>query len=443
MSLIIVYVPEPIIRSSARRKGRWPRRKPSKVEEISSKKIKLDLVSVQPNMSSTEVSSPLPLANKYGVLKVYETPSTSMEVENPSTSSPSTSSTSAPAPVKVYKPQPIIITSKIDGLENFHQKIKKLCKSKFVAQYNRDTIKLNFETDLDYKTVCDDLTLYEVEYYTYTAQGDRLKKIVMKAAPYLTEDNIKNELKANNLNVESVKKLSSKSSNQSKSFLIAIKNSENVAVSDLTAVKTVDSVRVQWQTFNRRDTISQCHRCQGFGHGSSNCQRLARCVKCAGQHLSSACPLGKRTETPRCINCQGPHPANYRFCPKYAAYQAYVESKRPKQASPHSNVPQPSAPQPPQLNNIKAFPTITPGIKYSSILTNEQPAIQLSQPTIPSTSNESDDLNTLMREIKELNDLFNISSLIQMVREMKTGLTQCKDPLSRLQFLNQFALKWP
>lgn len=36
-------------------------------------------------------------------------------------------------------------------------------------------------------------------------------------------------------------------------------------------------------------------------------------MKCAGNHLTKDCKK-KDLKTPKCINCQGNHPANYRGC---------------------------------------------------------------------------------------------------------------------------------
>ncbi|KAF4528790.1 hypothetical protein B566_EDAN017315, partial [Ephemera danica] len=45
--------------------------------------------------------------------------------------------------------------------------------------------------------------------------------------------------------------------------------------------------------------------------------RNPRCVKCAGQHLTSACTREKNaTSPPKCVKCGGEHPASYKGCKK-------------------------------------------------------------------------------------------------------------------------------
>jgi hypothetical protein len=66
----------------------------------------------------------------------------------------------------------------------------------------------------------------------------------------------------------------------------------------------------------RKTGPSQCHTCQRFGHGSHNCGNQPRYVKCASCHRTSDCQK-TRDQTPTCVNCNGPHTANYRGCPSY------------------------------------------------------------------------------------------------------------------------------
>jgi len=49
-------------------------------------------------------------------------------------------------------------------------------------------------------------------------------------------------------------------------------------------------------------------------------------VKCAGSHLAKDCPKTLE-QAPKCINCEGPHTANYKQCPEF------LKTKAAKQAS--------------------------------------------------------------------------------------------------------------
>ncbi|GBN49945.1 hypothetical protein AVEN_105713-1 [Araneus ventricosus] len=62
----------------------------------------------------------------------------------------------------------------------------------------------------------------------------------------------------------------------------------------------------------------QCFNCQRWNHGSNGCKLNPRCVVCSENHPSKECPLkGQTSNTPKCANCNGPHIASYRGCPRY------------------------------------------------------------------------------------------------------------------------------
>ncbi|CAH2215805.1 jg25553 [Pararge aegeria aegeria] len=68
-----------------------------------------------------------------------------------------------------------------------------------------------------------------------------------------------------------------------------------------------------WRGGNRPP---QCHRCQAFGHASTNCHRPPKCVRCAGGHLTRDCAKTLQ-DTPTCANCGQTHSANDRNCKVY------------------------------------------------------------------------------------------------------------------------------
>ncbi|VDI28076.1 Hypothetical predicted protein, partial [Mytilus galloprovincialis] len=49
----------------------------------------------------------------------------------------------------------------------------------------------------------------------------------------------------------------------------------------------------------------------GYGHMAGNCSNTRKCRKCGEDHQSNEC----NTESPKCVNCKGDHPSNYKLCP--------------------------------------------------------------------------------------------------------------------------------
>ena len=71
--------------------------------------------------------------------------------------------------------------------------------------------------------------------------------------------------------------------------------------------------------------VSQCFRCQDYGHTHQNCgAEKQKCLRCGDDHRIRDCPRDRND--PCCANCGGRHIASYRGCKSYkAAVQAEKE----------------------------------------------------------------------------------------------------------------------
>ena len=70
--------------------------------------------------------------------------------------------------------------------------------------------------------------------------------------------------------------------------------------------------------------ITQCFKCQGYGHKASICTRKATCGKCAQEHETKNC----ESETRKCALCKGPHAAWERECPARHRESERMEAKK-------------------------------------------------------------------------------------------------------------------
>ncbi|CAH0547208.1 unnamed protein product [Brassicogethes aeneus] len=97
---------------------------------------------------------------------------------------------------------------------------------------------------------------------------------------------------------------------------------------------TILNLKIKVETQHNKAAISQCFRCQRFGHGQSRCTAPPKCVKCAGEHLSNDCTKSKESKA-TCANCGESHPASYRGCPNYPKLeQKPQETKSAQQQQP-------------------------------------------------------------------------------------------------------------
>lgn len=71
-------------------------------------------------------------------------------------------------------------------------------------------------------------------------------------------------------------------------------------------------------------TVTQCFKCQAYGHIASHCRKEAKCGKCAGSHNTRECTK----EETQCANCNQKHNAWSNSCPTRRANQARANSAR-------------------------------------------------------------------------------------------------------------------
>ncbi|GJQ71902.1 hypothetical protein Trydic_g3011 [Trypoxylus dichotomus] len=83
----------------------------------------------------------------------------------------------------------------------------------------------------------------------------------------------------------------------------------------------------------KKDQVTQCHRCQLYGHGQRNCHAAAVCVKCAAPHQRAECT--KPMDVPaKCALCSGPHTASYRGCPTTTVGKPQLRLNDPPKPAP-------------------------------------------------------------------------------------------------------------
>lgn len=153
---------------------------------------------------------------------------------------------------------------------------------------------------------------------------------MLKAAPNLDVSELKEQLRQQNIDVTECIRMKGRG-DLSYSYLISTSKETNIG--DIKKIQSIDHLRVKWEIYRKKKTYAMCHRCQRFGHGSTNCNLQPRCVKCAGPHFTSNCQVKKTEETKaQCCNCNGEHPANYSKCP---TLETYVDEKLKKSRKPH------------------------------------------------------------------------------------------------------------
>lgn len=167
-------------------------------------------------------------------------------------------------------------------------------------------------------------------FHTFTPRGGKTLKVVISGLPPTTAEELHDALTEARFAVEDVSPLRSYRG-PTKSWIVALLpdgDREDPSTKKATAIYGLPSllhVKVSVTTYRRPPGPPQCHRCQAFGHGSSNCFRPMKCVRCGEEHSRDDCRRPADAKG-TCCNCGGEHNASYRGCSAFKAATAKAKA---------------------------------------------------------------------------------------------------------------------
>ncbi|GBN56332.1 Nucleic-acid-binding protein from transposon X-element [Araneus ventricosus] len=217
---------------------------------------------------------------------------------------------------KTPKISPITL-KKPENYRELLRRINEVEKIKCIAKETGEFLKLHCTSPDDAKKLTDFFDKNQNEYFVTSRKTSKPIKIVIKGLPKETDtEDIKEELINKNFRVEKVNQLKKfKTREPLNIFQIHLTLTDNV--SEIYKLDTLCYHFISVEEYRSR-LHYQCFNCQRWNHGSNGCKLNPRCVVCSENHPSKECPLkGQKSNTPKCANCNGPHPASYRGCPRY------------------------------------------------------------------------------------------------------------------------------
>lgn len=200
----------------------------------------------------------------------------------------------------------------------------------FHLQYRRNNrVAVISHTPESHQAIKDGLRAEEIAFHTYSRKDEKMFKAVIFGLPSYVEDVLLAEITS--LGYENViirkMKVPAEKSSFCPPFLVQLPPGANFAKFRQIRLlcNTVVQIR-KYRSNNRYGT--QCYRCQGFGHSSTNCNLAPRCVKCTEPHRTEDCPKKTRDQPAKCCNCGGSHPANFRQCKERENYLKILRERQ-------------------------------------------------------------------------------------------------------------------
>lgn len=311
---------------------------------------------------------------------------------------------------------PIIITSAIDQ-SHYIKKLKNHFNDPNIKFHcTREGLKIFANTEKQFSTMINSLKSEKgkAEFYYHPLPNDKLKHLVLKGLPDLDITEIQEDLKNQGYEPTRVVKMKTKADLTRKVrnpfFMISYKHEVNLK--DVRNIRYICSIKVTWDKYRNTRKVTQCHRCQGFGHGTIGCNRFPRCVKCAENHLTAECKLTDLTN-PKCVNCKENHTANFSGCKVYQDRLQVIEKQRALRSR-VSNL----------TKRIAAQTTDPP--------TNVDPPQNSYSSRLKSNSHQTTELQETQK-LQECDAKGSMQSALARAKENYDNITQLNDSFSKLE----------
>lgn len=305
-------------------------------------------------------------------------------------------------------------------VKDFVAKCNKVAKNKILIKSARRTTLLFTRSREEHTALREYLVVNNVLLHTFPFQGEKKRKWVLHGLPPSVEvGDIITELKEKIPEVETVIQMTRTDKDGKRTPLptYIINTQSSVTISRFKNL-IIFYHKVRVEKYISTNPVTQCYRCQLFGHSSKFCHLNIKCVRCAGNHPVSQCK--RETTSIHCANCGEAHVASYRNC---QARSTYLEKKT---KSTVYAAPTPSAPK---TTPVTTSSGISAGISYA----------QATKKSSPAPPDFLHDLKSLQKDIEEL----GLIQIISVIKEMISELKNATSGIDKIQIMLRYAERIP
>lgn len=200
----------------------------------------------------------------------------------------------------------------------------------FHLQYRRNNrVAVICHTSESHQAIKEGLRTLDVAFHTYSRKDEKMYKAVIFGLPDYVEDILPAEIASLGFEKVTIRKMKVPAGKTSYCPPFLVQLPPGADFSKFCKIRLLCNTVVQIRKYRSNNVYgTQCYRCQGFGHSSTNCNLAPRCVKCLDSHLTEDCPKKTRDQPAQCCNCGGNHPANFRQCKEREKYLKIMRERQ-------------------------------------------------------------------------------------------------------------------
>lgn len=269
----------------------------------------------------------------------------------------------------------------------------------------------------------------DVEFYSHDVQSMKIDRFILSGIARIPFKEIMESLKLYQIEPYEIREFIQKTKKfeDEGAYIVSFKHG-TTKLQNLN--KTVINYTVpKWRPFLKTaSNITQCRRCQLFGHGMRNCNMQFKCSNCGLDHPSDNC----KSPVTKCANCKGDHNSTSPSCPKRKEFT----EMRSSLAASNNKKPAKSTPAP--RKDIKNFPELPKRSSKNPTATTD--ALQSNQPT---TTNWSSMFNSgSSKGANTATNKFQVNEINQIMSEILIGLSKCQNKEQQLILMFEMAAKY-
>lgn len=335
-------------------------------------------------------------------------------------------------------PPPIVIYGKANNNAQFIKFIETTVKKGFKIKYTNENTNIHINDATEWKSLKSTLSENKLEFHSYTHRDEKTHAFVLRGLDHAPPpEMIVRELRE--LHGVEVTQCYTMNKTRRPAYLVITKS--DTTLTKISKIRALEYTMVTWQRYQNNKKIIQCHRCQAWGHATSNCFAAPKCLKCAEGHLTTNCTKTDKDTPAKCVNCGGPHPANNVECTVYLqklkAIQNNIAGRQQQPRKP------PNSNEFPALRYRPAPSPATNSWKAAAHSTaTQQQHLQQQQQQQESArvqKGEANEISELTSELNSLNEMINVSAMLAAVKDLNSKLRLCKSALEKFTVFNSFA----
>lgn len=224
-----------------------------------------------------------------------------------------------------FKLPPIVINKKFENHKALTNDLSKTLTKGFYLKFTNSSTLIFADDESEYRQLLKEMEDTEINHHSYTLRSEKNHAFVLRGLdtdPSLKEieDALQEE---HEIKIKKIFKMKTKVRP-----LYLLTTDAAITLNWLNRnAKYVLNTRIYWERRKSEKEIIQCHRCQVWGHATSNCRHPYRCLKCAKNHATHTCT--KSIDEPaKCANCGADHPANSVQCSVYQERLQRIQSQK-------------------------------------------------------------------------------------------------------------------